>query len=56
VLHFIGFGLELTRGKFAFCEGVLNVTSFVEIEHYHAKTLGKDILWAKNSSRMHVQE
>lgn len=31
--------LELTRGKCAFCESLLEVTSFLEIEHYIAKTV-----------------
>jgi uncharacterized protein (TIGR02646 family) len=31
--------LAFCQGKCAFCEGTLNVTSFVEIEHYHAKTV-----------------
>lgn len=40
--------LEFSRGKCAFCEGVLNVTSFIEIEHYHAKTVRQDLVfhWA----------
>jgi uncharacterized protein (TIGR02646 family) len=35
--------LTFTHGKCAFCEGTLNVTSFVEIEHYHAKTVKPEL-------------
>jgi uncharacterized protein (TIGR02646 family) len=31
--------VEFSRKKCAFCEGTLNLTSFLEIEHYHAKTV-----------------
>lgn len=31
--------LALSRGKCAFCEEKLYVTSYMEIEHYHAKTV-----------------
>lgn len=37
--------LEFARGKCAFCEGILNVTSFIEIEHYHAKTVRQDLVF-----------
>lgn len=37
--------LEFSRGKCAFCEGVLNVTSFIEIEHYQAKTVCQDLVF-----------
>ena len=37
--------LALTRGKCAFCESVLNVTSFIEIEHYHAKTVKQELVF-----------
>lgn len=28
-----------------FCEGVLDVTSFIEIEHYHAKTVRQELVF-----------
>ena len=37
--------LEFSRGKCAFCEGVLNVTSLIEIEHYHAKTVRQGLVF-----------
>lgn len=37
--------LDLSRGKCAFCEGVLNVTSFIEVEHYHAKTIRQNLVF-----------
>jgi uncharacterized protein (TIGR02646 family) len=33
---------KLTFGKCAFCEGLLEVTSFLEIEHYVAKTVSPE--------------
>ncbi len=37
--------LACSRGKCAFCEGVLNVTSFIEIEHYQAKTVRPELVF-----------
>ena len=37
--------IALCYGKCAFCEGLLNVTSFVEIEHYHAKTIQPELVF-----------
>ena len=37
---------RLTFGKCAFCEGLLEVTSYLEIEHYVAKTLQPDQAFA----------
>jgi uncharacterized protein (TIGR02646 family) len=37
--------LRLAHGKCAFCEGVLNVTSFIEIEHYQAKTVRQELVF-----------
>jgi uncharacterized protein (TIGR02646 family) len=39
--------LRLTHGKCAFCEGLLEVTSYAEIEHYNAKTIhpGRAFQW-----------
>jgi uncharacterized protein (TIGR02646 family) len=35
--------LAFSRGKCAFCEGLLRLTSYDEIEHYHAKTVQPDL-------------
>jgi uncharacterized protein (TIGR02646 family) len=37
--------LALSHGKCAFCEGILNLTSFIEIEHYHAKTVRHELVF-----------
>lgn len=37
--------LAFSRGKCAFCEGMLNLTSFIEIEHYHAKTVRSELVF-----------
>ena len=37
--------LTFCYGKCAFCEGTLNLTSFVEIEHYHAKTVQPELVF-----------
>lgn len=37
--------LAISRGKCAFCEGVLRLTSHDEIEHYHAKTIRPDLVF-----------
>lgn len=35
--------VAFSNGKCASCEGMLNVTSFVEVEHYHAKTIRREL-------------
>jgi uncharacterized protein (TIGR02646 family) len=37
--------LTFSRGKCAFCEGILHLTSHDEIEHYHAKTVHPDLVF-----------
>ncbi len=40
-----GLLLALSRGKCAFCEGILRLTSSDEIEHYHAKTVRPELVF-----------
>ncbi|MEO8098355.1 MAG: HNH endonuclease [Acidobacteriota bacterium] len=40
---------RLSRGKCAYCEGLLGVTSYLEIEHYIAKTVKPDLAFDWNN-------